>query len=181
MFQRVQHPVQRMDNLIGPQSGGRTFDRRQKVRPVDPVHRHVGGAIVLKDLMDLDDVGMVKLRQVHRFLHEQRHDRPEFVLPGIRPRMHTGSVAAADGAWKALFHHHPPVKRVSGKVGDPEATSAQKGVDGKLPKQKPGAGLQLVGEGFAGDSVQMKGGRCHQRSKSYPCNPPKRELHRIDS
>ena len=83
MAQGVQHRKQIGHDVLRAQRWRAALDRLQKVVALNEIHRHVGGLIVFEDLMHLDDVRMVQLRQRHRLLHEMTHSRPEVI--DLRP------------------------------------------------------------------------------------------------
>ncbi len=144
--QRVQKLVQRRDQRLARQARGGALQRLQKVGAVDMLHRHIGGLVVLEDLVDLHDVRMVQLGQVQRLLLEKRDERAELLLALARAGADVLARAAAEGRGEAFLHHHPAIQRIARPVGDPEPARVQEGVDGELAQKQPRAGLQLVGE-----------------------------------
>lgn len=67
------------------------------------VHCHVGGVVVLKDLMDADDVGVVQLGEIDRFLAKQGDKGTELLLSVLRTDADPLTSAAAKRGREAFL------------------------------------------------------------------------------
>ena len=143
---RAKHLFEDVLGLGRGQIGVRILDDVQQVTAADEIQRHIGGVVVLENLMHTDDVRVVQLGKAAGLLHEQADDRLQLVLVGARTGLNDSTAAPAERTRETFLDDDLPVQTVAGKVGDTKAAGIEETFDRVLAVHQLGAGLQLVDE-----------------------------------
>ena len=98
---------------------------RQKIHAIDKVHCDVCRVVLLKNLVNLNNVGMFEFGEPQRLTQKVANDTLVLIQIARFARAHLAVDPATNGTGEALFDDNMTVQAIAGQIGHAEPTVDQ--------------------------------------------------------